>query len=90
MDGKYGPVTYAETGEYAYLYFEIGGGELENDQVVSMWASIWDPVGGAVTQVETAECVVIYESKVTGEEAAELDVDVTEYATDDMIGVRSY
>ena len=48
-----------------------------------MWVSIWDPVVGVETQVETGECVVVYEQDITKEEAIELHLDDVLYASPD-------
>ena len=88
MNGRYGPYNTVQEGENAYIYFEIGGGELTEDQVVSMWISIWDPISSAVTNVETAECVVVY--KEAEPVSADVNYDLITYATSEDISVRTY
>ena len=72
LKGKYGP---ARSGQYAYIYLEVGGDEIDDGAVVATWATITNP-DFTLQSFETVECAAIY--KQDGQ-IIESDINVRTY-----------
>ena len=93
LSGQYGPNNMGWFGRYAYIYTEVGGGEIPDGAVVATFASVFDTdytynINENITaqytangDFETAECRVrFYHERPNGQYYADYDeVDVRTY-----------
>ena len=98
LSGQYGPNNLGWFGRYAYIYMEVGGGEIQDEAVIATYATIFDTdyiynINENITaqytakgDFETAECRVRFRHNL--EEG--LQGDVSTWADIDDVDVRTY